>query len=1780
MAKQSLEIKDFTGGLNAFSDARDINGNEFSQVFNVTSGQDGIVRIGGGLIENIRNLPHNNANYQEGYGLFATSIDSTPSILDSEFETGFEEGTVASYTATQVVITLSTLPSFQSVPDHNTDDFYRNMTILIYSGNGIGQCRRIVSYAGDTKIATITDAFSSTSPHSAVPNNSSKYKIFRIAGDNTKFGNAGELDYFDKGGSDFPYDDTNSHGTDYQNSYFLRTKSGTISDGASLDLGFVTYNPKSHSWAAGDALSTDNTSQGNNVLKSGIRYTFSFWCKAAYPYYGYISDADNSANQRGERVPFLQIYSDSVTDGTNTGLYLFQSSNGTVFLPGSDSTYNYADNLTNEHVKNGDFEDGTATGGIGGHSHIGNTHTYCPPTDWYAYDGFAHNTNNTITYSFENGADAYGDEGNTLNMNPGSAFAIESNAIGVIPNCYLYQDLTLEDNQWYELSYIYSTSATNCLLLNSIVDTFDLTSTGIVSNESTLAATDGEAELTVDGITATDALVKNREIYIKSFSDSTCDTTNTDATVTCDASNHIKVGQGVTGTGIPVDTTISSVNTPGAVTSFELSANATASNSNTELIFTDNSGLFLGVCNTVDSDTQITFEAGTMANIPDNTTLYVANYINKWDENLNASTAGITLYFHGGTIGDATKRNPLRFFVPNNSGTPRVIRIAFAPSVESEDIRLDGVSVKKSLPDLVSMSNKMNSGISSELAVNPYSSSIQSWSKYEVTFKIPYEYNDATDWVINLNAGSYGFQNGATDSYNNQTVYFDTLRLETSDLGGNLIFLNDNTATESKINIYSEEDNKWQENTGLTWAGVNMKPVYNYINGMLKISDANFESGNTSKLFYYYNSKHQIRENPLSLPPVLEVDFNSNGFEIDDEYQAVNYINEHSYLNGHQNYSVDSVSNWDLDKLNSHNGRIIWHWQHGTAVYGTATSIEEQSLFDSNNVNLTDVLPDNAKTNPMYFTWCGQHGGSGNPIDNEDMHTQINTHTSGSISQIKFEFTYSFQGTYSASSGGGNLLRGMHPPIFHIYAGKRTGTDVFASGSIVTDDHKKQLSRGTSSFITASNNRKAVIYNDSDYSDVYDIQEEIDAGISWTNSLQWPNDTVIDPGHNDGHIRTSEKTFYGIISLEDGDIEITDDVIFKVHIVYPPNSNGWGMQDSLLRGYDSAAYDFTCPRWEKIKFTSILCSFRTSNWTPSGDGFTASDFNKTKTNFSFGTPSNTTAFGWGERMFITGVSSVNIFDEESSIEVNNSIVGLTATNNVETSVSTITSGQCPDVSVYVSMDMYNDDYKRELKYYMKDTTSDIWYLQFYVNLEKNVIYSTTSNFKATGVRSDVHNCYQYFIPKENILNYNEVDSYESQTLVSQELKNTELICDYKTSVVANSRLYVGNVKQNGIHYPDRMLKSPIGKYNILPKSNFIDVAINDGDEITALEYYKDKLLQFKKRKVFIINTSGDYEFLEDTIDNSGVNLPCQVCKTPFGVVWANRAGLFVYDGNTISNLIDGKMSNQKIDEHIDTNSWQIQNDYAGLPSDDNKYVSAIGYDPKIKEIIVRYGIKRTTSGDGSDGLANSNIDGYVYSLVTKSWYMTHKVFNGISRNTYKTASSNFVNAKNGDLIAYNYQTGDTYDINDIMKWKHAEATDEDMCTTRAIAAEHTNERLMYFTTADYTFGNIAARKKIYKIYITYKAAANTNILVKYSTNGSEAITGTFADSSTNYAAATGLVNTNDLWETAILTPSSSINNIHSFKLQFTNVNNTANGNTEKKFQINDISIIYRQKRVK
>lgn len=67
------------------------------------------------------------------------------------------------------------------------------------------------------------------------------------------------------------------------------------------------------------------------------------------------------------------------------------------------------------------------------------------------------------------------------------------------------------------------------------------------------------------------------------FTDATCDTTSGDATVSMDSTAKLIVGMGVSGTGIPANAFVKSITN---ATSFELSANATATNTNQTLTFT------------------------------------------------------------------------------------------------------------------------------------------------------------------------------------------------------------------------------------------------------------------------------------------------------------------------------------------------------------------------------------------------------------------------------------------------------------------------------------------------------------------------------------------------------------------------------------------------------------------------------------------------------------------------------------------------------------------------------------------------------------------------------------------------------------------------------------------------------------------------------------------------------------------------------------------------------------------------------------------------------------------------------------------------------------------------------------------------------------------------------------------------------------------------------------------------------------------------------------------
>ena len=96
-------------------------------------------------------------------------------------------------------------------------------------------------------------------------------------------------------------------------------------------------------------------------------------------------------------------------------------------------------------------------------------------------------------------------------------------------------------------------------------------------------------------------------------------------------------------------------------------------------------------------------------------------------------------------------------------------------------------------------------------------------------------------------------------------------------------------------------------------------------------------------------------------------------------------------------------------------------------------------------------------------------------------------------------------------------------------------------------------------------------------------------------------------------------------------------------------------------------------------------------------------------------------------------------------------------------------------------------------------------------------------------------------------------------------------------------------------------------------------------------------------------------------------------------------------------------------------------------------------------------------------------------------------------------------------------------------------------------------------TKDIDFGNISRRKKIYRVYVTFKAGGYmSGVLLKYATNGSDRFSGTFS-STTGYDSSRGFdswlgsqASSSDDWITVALSPTTTLstNNIYSMQLKF------------------------------
>jgi hypothetical protein len=382
--------------------------------------------------------------------------------------------------------------------------------------------------------------------------------------------------------------------------------------------------------------------------------------------------------------------------------------------------------------------------------------------------------------------------------------------------------------------------------------------------------------------------------------------------------------------------------------------------------------------------------------------------------------------------------------------------------------------------------------------------------------------------------------------------------------------------------------------------------------------------------------------------------------------------------------------------------------------------------------------------------------------------------------------------------------------------------------------------------------------------------------------------------------------------------------------------------------------------------------------------------------------------------------------------------------------------------------------------------------------------------------------------KFNALSQFNVDTFESLSGLSGLTTGVEI--QYKTAVVNNNVVYAGNVKYNNIVYDDAIFKSLVGKYDVFPFERRLEAVVADGDAIVKLETFADRLLQFKRNSVTIINIAQEVEFLEHEMKHAGIDNSGQSINTEFGIAWLNQNGCWLYDGQRVNNLLADPEDPSR--EKIDSTTW------TSFVATGEVVHSKIGYDSRRKNIII-------SGAATSDGISL-----YIFNLKSKAW----------------TKHNDVIGTGDGDSVYTNIVT----DWNGYPLFRDSAA--QKVFRYKTTDLVHSQGELSVLTK-DLDFRYPGLKKKVYKVYISYKGQG---IEPYYKINGDT--TKEYSLTVTGSTSAYGLLPARSSFGTVECVPStaSDAKNIYSFQVGFRGAT-TYNFGTTQTFEIDDITVIGRVK---
>ena len=450
---------------------------------------------------------------------------------------------------------------------------------------------------------------------------------------------------------------------------------------------------------------------------------------------------------------------------------------------------------------------------------------------------------------------------------------------------------------------------------------------------------------------------------------------------------------------------------------------------------------------------------------------------------------------------------------------------------------------------------------------------------------------------------------------------------------------------------------------------------------------------------------------------------------------------------------------------------------------------------------------------------------------------------------------------------------------------------------------------------------------------------------------------------------------------------------------------------------------------------------------------------------------------------------------------------------------------------------------RGFRFYARlNNTNDPWFLVIDGNMEKGIRTklsdSEFENFEtpsagahATNARSN-----SAFSTGINLETYEIINGFspDEDSITISGYKE-----GYKTAVITNRRSFVANVRTKFSkdansdvkeHHGDRIMYTPVNKFDTYPRSYFIDAVKGDSGSYVKLESFADRLLAYKQDKLFLINIASPQPagwFLEQVKDFAGCDHPASVQKAEFGVMWANRYGFWLYDGRQFINLIANKI-------HEDT--WE------------SFYTNGtiVGFNPKKNYAVII-----------SDSISTANTDIFVYDFRTASWTKgTNSIFEGAATYSSGAVISNFFvdHDKNLSYGVQRLKIGN--DVNNTSSIDETFTFTEWSETAKGGINATSPDAILI--TKDLDFGDPGRVKRFYNIIITYKCNGTVTNPVHYAVDNKTTFTN---------ISGTNFVNTSNNYDVQTFSPTVPFEG-QSVRLKiqgFTGVN----------LEINDITIEYR-----